>query len=261
MKRVLITGASSGLGEGLARLYGQPGAVLGLIGRREDALQRLAAQIEQKGARAVTYSVDVRDTAKMEETALRFHDFSGGCDVVIANAGIGEGREDVRCDSRAAAEVLHINVIGLTNTLLPWVELMKKQGSGTLVGMSSVAGYRAIPGSLSYSASKAAVMTFMEGLQMELDGTGVHAMAICPGFVRTPLTDKNDFPMPFRIECDDACQRMKKAIDAKKRQYTFPLPMLVAAQLLRVAPQWVLKQSSPRWRSRTAQRSQTTLRG
>lgn len=254
MKRALITGASSGLGEGLARLYAEPGAVLGLVGRREDALQRLAAQVEQQGARAVIYSADVRDTAKMEETAHRFLDFAGGCDVVIANAGIGEGPSAVRCDSRAAAEVLHINVIGLTNTLLPWVDLMQKQGWGTLVGMASVAGYRAIPGSLSYSASKAAVMTFMEGLQMELDGTGVHAMTICPGFVRTPLTDKNDFSMPFRIECEDACLRMKKAIDAKKRQYTFPLPMFLAAQILRVAPQWLLKQSSPRWRSRIAQR-------
>lgn len=251
MKRALITGATSGLGEGLARLYGGPGAVLGLVGRREDALRRLAAQLEQQGARAFIYPVDVRDTAKMEETAQHFFENAGGCDLVIANAGIGEGRKDQRCDSRAAAEVLHINVIGLTNTLLPWVDLMRKQGSGTLVGMASVAGYRAIPGSLSYSASKAAVMTFMEGLQMELDGTGVHAMAICPGFVRTPLTDKNDFKMPFRIECDDACLRMKKAIEAKMRRYTFPLPMLVAAQLMRVAPQWVLKRSSPGWRQRT----------
>lgn len=250
MKRALITGANSGLGEGLARLYAAPGATLGLVGRREDALTKVAIQVEQQGARALTYPADVRDTERMQEIAQHFSESAGGCDVVIANAGIGEGRREQRCDSRAAAEVLHINVIGLTNTLLPWVDLMRQQGSGTLVGMASVAGYRALPGSLSYSASKAAVMTFMEGLQMELDGTGVHAMAICPGFVRTPLTDKNDFKMPFRIECDDACLRMKRAIDAKKRHYTFPLPMLVAAQLMRVAPQWVLKRSAPSWRER-----------
>src|SRR5690606_8308972 len=137
-----------------------------------------------------------RNTEEMEKTSDQFFETAGGCDLVIANAGIGEGRNDLRCDSRAAAEVMQINVIGLTNTLLPWVDRMTAQRSGTLVGMASVAGYRAVPGSLSYSASKAAVMTFMEGLQMELDGTGVHAMAICPGFVRTPLTDKNDFKMP-----------------------------------------------------------------
>lgn len=251
MKRALITGASSGLGEGLARLYAEPGAVLGLVGRREDALRRLAAEVEQRGARAVIYAVDVRDTEKMEDTAFRFFDSAGGCDLVIANAGIGEGRREARFDSQAAAEVFRINVIGLTNTLLPCVELMKKQGSGTLVGMASVAGYRAIPGSLSYSASKAAVMTFMEGLQMELGGTGVHAMAICPGFIRTPLTDKNEFSMPFLIECDDACLRMKKAIDAMKHHYTFPFPMLLAAQLMRVAPQWVLRRTSPRLRHRS----------
>jgi short-subunit dehydrogenase len=252
MKRALITGASSGLGEGLARLYAEPGAVVGLLGRRQDALRRLAAEVEQRGARAIVYTVDVRDTAKMEETVRHFFEAAGGCDVVIANAGIGEGRREARFDSRAAADVFHINVIGLTNTLLPCVQLMKKQGSGTLVGMASVAGYRAIPGSLSYSASKAAVMTFMEGLQIELDGTNVHALAICPGFVRTPLTDKHQFSMPFRIECDDACQRMKKAIDEKKRRYTFPFPMFVAAQLLRVAPQWVLMRISPRQREQRA---------
>lgn len=250
MKRVFITGASSGLGRGLALLYAEPGATLGLVGRREDALKNLAAEVEQKGARAHCYPVDVRNTEEMEQTSEQFFETAGGCDLVIANAGVGEGRKDVRCDSRAAAEVMQINVIGLTNTLLPWVDRMRAQRSGILVGMASVAGYRAIPGSLSYSASKAAVMTFMEGLQMELEGTGVHAMTICPGFIRTPLTDKNEFSMPFLMECDEACQMMKSAIDSRRRRYTFPFPMLLAAQVLRIAPQWVLKRTSPRWRDR-----------
>ncbi len=251
MKRVFITGASSGLGRGLARLYAETGSVIGLVGRREDALRTLAAELERRGARSEIYPVDVRSTERMEAASSHFFESAGGCDVVIANAGIGEARKDLRCDSGAAAEVMHVNVIGLTNTLLPWVDRMRTQGSGTLVGMASVAGYRAIPGSLSYSASKAAVMTFMEGLQMELDGSGVHAMSICPGFIRTPLTDKNEFSMPFLMECDEACPKMKKAIDQKRRRYTFPFPMLVAAQMMRVAPPWFLKRISPRWRSRS----------
>src|SRR5690606_8598176 len=128
------------------------------------------------------------------------------------------------------------------------------QGSGTLVGMASVAGYRAIPGSLSYSASKAAVMTFMEGLSMELDGSGVHVMTLCPGFIRTPLTDKNEFEMPFIIECADACARMKTAIDQKRAIYTFPFPMYVAANIMRVAPKWFLKKLSPRYRQQKRMR-------
>jgi short-subunit dehydrogenase len=250
MNRVLITGAGSGLGEGLALEYAQPGAILCLIGRRVEPLEAVKRKVEERGARAIIHTADVRDTQSMHNLIHSFHEEAGGIDVAIANAGIGEGRNDVRVNAEAAAEVLHINVIGLTNTLLPCVDLMRAQDSGTLVGMASVAGYRAIPGSLSYSASKAAVITFMEGLQMEVDGSGVHAMTLCPGFVRTPLTDKNEFQMPFRIERDDACRRMKSAIDGKKKHYTFPLPMFVAAQLMRVAPQWILKRISPRWRDR-----------
>lgn len=191
----------------------------------------------------------------MNEAVTSFIELAGGVDIAIANAGIGEGAGSERVDARRAAELFEINVIGVSNTLLPCVGPMVKQGSGILVGMSSVAGFRAIPGSLCYSASKAAVTTFMEGLEMELAGSGVHAMSLCPGFVRTPLTDKNEFSMPFMIECDDACARMKRAIDGKKSRYTFPLPMAVAARLMRVAPKWLLMRASPRFlhrKSRTA---------
>jgi short-subunit dehydrogenase len=250
MKRVLITGASSGLGEGLALAYAEPGAVIGLVARRAEKLSQVAEKVRAKGARALILLADVVDTQAMQGAIDEFVREAEGIDIVIANAGIGEGRKGLRCDAGAAAQVLNTNIIGLSNTLLPCVNVMREQGSGTLVGMASVAGYRAIPGSLSYSASKAAVMTFMEGLQMETDGSGVHAVTLCPGFVRTAITDKNEFKMPFLLELDDACARMKCAIDAKKSRYTFPAPMFVAAQLMRIAPQWILKRSSPRWRDR-----------
>lgn len=250
MTRVLITGASSGLGAGLAVKYAEPGATIGLWGRRMDALAQVAEAVRSRGARAIIRSVDVCDSAAMKSSIDEFFQETGGCDIVIANAGIGEGRNEAAFDSEQASRVIQINVVGLINTLLPCIDPMRAQGSGTLVGMASVAGYRAIPGSLSYSASKAAVMTFMEGLEMELDGSGLHAVTLCPGFVRTPLTDKNEFNMPFVIECDDACRRMKKAIDQKKSIYTFPFPMFVAAHLMRRAPKWLLKRASPRWRGR-----------
>jgi short-subunit dehydrogenase len=250
MKRVLITGASSGLGKGLALAYAESGNVLGLVARREDALQEVARAANERGARSIVLKADVRDADAMNEAVASFSERAGGIDIAIANAGVSEGRNDERIDAKRAAQLFEINVIGVSNTLLPCVGRMVEQGSGTLVGMSSVAGYRAIPGSLCYSTSKAAVITFMEGLEMELSGSGVHAMSLCPGFVRTPLTDKNEFSMPFMIECDDACARMKRAIDQKKSQYTFPLPMAVAAQIMRVAPKWLLMRASPRWRDR-----------
>lgn len=246
MQRVLITGASSGLGRGLAEVYGASGAHVGLIARREDLLHEVGGAVVERGGRSSLYVADVTDTVAMERAVRDFAHDAGGLDVVIANAGVGEGRTTERFDARRVTEVLQVNVVGLTNTLLPAIPVMKRAGAGTLVGMASVAGYRALPGSLAYSASKGFVMTFMEGLALELHGTGVHAMSICPGFVRTPLTDENDFHMPFLIECDDAVARMKRAIDAQKTRFTFPLPMALAAQLLRVLPSSVLRRVAPR---------------
>lgn len=246
MQRVLITGASSGLGRGLALEYAREGATVGLVARRSELLAEVAADVSAAGGRALVFEADVTDTALMSTVVAQFAEQAGGLDVVIANAGIGEGRREDAFDPEKAARVFHVNVIGLCNTLLPAANLMRKSGHGSLVGMASVAGYRALPGSLSYSASKGAVMTFMEGLGLELSGTEIHTMSLCPGFIRTPLTDKNHFKMPFLMETPEACQRMKRAIDKKKRRYTFPLPFFLAAQILRVAPGFLLRSAVAR---------------
>ena len=250
MQRVLITGASSGLGQGLALAYAEPGVTIGLVARREALLEQTAQQIERRGARPLVFVADVTDGERIAEVVREFDRQAGGLDLVIANAGVSEtkGTEPVR--SHSAGHVVDVNVIGLMNTLLPCVPLMVARGSGTLVGMASVAGFRAMPGSLSYSTSKSAVITFLEGLSMELHGSGVHAVCLCPGFIRTPLTDENEFAMPFLLETEDACERMKRAIARKRPRYTFPLPYAVAAQLLRWAPRWAVMRSSPLFRSR-----------
>jgi short-subunit dehydrogenase len=245
MNRILITGASSGLGAGLAKAYARPGASIGLIARRPAELKAVAAAVRDRGASAKLYLVDVRDGDAMEAAIRDFHREAGGLDIVIANAGIGEGRTRESWTAQSAARVFEVNVIGLCNTLLPALDLMRSQGSGTLVAMASVAGFRALPGSLAYSASKAAVMTFMEGLSLELRGTNLHSVTLCPGFVRTPLTDKNNFHMPFLIELDDACLRMKRAIDTKQKRFVFPLPMAIAARVMHLAPGWLWQILAP----------------
>src|SRR5690606_2827232 len=137
MKRVLITGASSGLGAGLALAYAEPGATLGLFGRREDALHEVARAANEKGARTFVHTVDVCDTRAVKQAIDALMVEAGGCDIAIANAGIGEGRSEVRLDAAHSASVIGVNVIGLTNTILPCAEYMRAQGSGTLVGMAS----------------------------------------------------------------------------------------------------------------------------
>jgi len=238
---VLITGASSGLGAGLARAYAKDAGYIGLLGRDFGRLQTVADEVRQAGGRAWMRRVDVTDTEAMKAAVVAFSAETQGLDVVIANAGVGEGTGASRYDSHDVAEIVRTNVVGVTNTLLPAVPLLRKSRAGTLVGMASLAGYGALPGSVAYSATKSFVITFMRGLQLELEEEGIHAMALCPGFIRTPLTDKNHFRMPFLLECDDACRRMKQAIDKKKREYAFPLVTAYGARILAALPARVVR--------------------
>lgn len=248
LDRIFLTGASSGLGKGLALELAGPGRTIGLVARRRELLDELAHQLEERGSRTLVLPGDVRDTTLMAHAASRFLDSVGGVDVVIANAGIGEGRRAAHIDPTRVAEVLSVNGIGVANTVLPFVAPMRGQGWGTLVAVGSVAGFRALPGSISYSASKACVATFMEGLRMELHGSGVHAMTLCPGFIRTPLTDKNDFTMPFLMECEPACRRMVEAIERGRNTYVFPWQMRLASVLLRHGPEWFVRRAAGRRR-------------
>ncbi len=246
MTSIFITGASSGLGRGLSLAFAEPGNQIGLFARREHELESLASEIQQLGAQPTVYVGDVREQSLLEAAIFGFAKTAGTLDIVIANAGTGEGTKEERLNAAAAEKVISLNLQGVVNTLYPAARLMKQQGHGTLVGMSSVAAYGALPGSLIYSPTKAAVKVLMKGLSLELSRAGVSTVCLCPGFVRTPLTDKNQFSMPFISETEDACRRMKRAIIHKNRIFTFPLVFLLLAQLLRVAPEWLLHRLSPK---------------
>ena len=241
MRNVFITGASSGLGRELALQFAEPGAHLGLLARRGSELKTLEPILRARGATVYLYQGDVRDARFVKESVESFALSTERLDIVIANAGRGEGRSIEALDVEVAEEVVSINLQGVINTLYPAARLMKEQKHGTLVGMSSVAAYGAIPGSLIYSPTKAAVKLLMKGLGLELYQDNVHAVCLCPGFVQTPLTDLNTFKMPFMIDVDAAGRRMKKAILGKKALYTFPLVYWFAAQILKVAPNWLLR--------------------
>jgi hypothetical protein len=237
MERIFITGASSGIGESLARHYAKRGAQLGLVARRVDFLEKLA---DEMTPRPVVYAIDVRDAAALKAAAADFIARFGVPDIVIANAGVSRGTlTEIEDDLAAFQEVFDINVMGMVKTFHPFVEPMKHARHGTLVGIASVAGFRGIPGGGAYSASKAAAIRYCESLRVELRGTGVSVVTICPGYIKTPMTAVNKFKMPFLIDVDEAVVRFARAIDARTSFTVIPWTMGVAARILRLVPNWL----------------------
>ncbi|MCA2998374.1 MAG: SDR family oxidoreductase [Rhodocyclaceae bacterium] len=237
MLKVFITGASSGIGESLARHYAGQGAQLALVARRGDWLDRVAASLTPKPE---SYVCDVRDAKALMSAAVDFMAKHGAPDIVIANAGVSRGTlTEIEDDLQAFQDIFDINVMGMVNTFHPFVEPMKAKGRGTLVGIASVAGFRGIPGGGAYSASKAAAIRYCESLRVELRSAGVAVVTICPGYIRTPMTDVNKFKMPFLIDVDQAVVRFARAIERNTSFTVIPWSMGIASRLLRITPNWL----------------------
>ncbi|MCE2989323.1 MAG: SDR family oxidoreductase [Burkholderiales bacterium] len=240
MQKIFITGASSGIGEALARQYAKAGAQLALVARRGDWLERVARELSTLGPTPAVYVCDVRDSDALRAAAGDFMARYGVPDIVIANAGVSRGTlTEMEDDLLAFQEIFDINVMGMVNTFHPFVEAMKWRGNGTLVGIASVAGFRGIPGGGAYSASKAAAIRYCESLRVELRQSGVAVVTICPGYIRTPMTAVNRFKMPFLIDVDVAAARFVRAIREKRSFTVIPWTMGVAARILRIAPNWL----------------------
>jgi len=237
MRRVIITGASSGIGAALAHRYSTDNATLGLIARRAAALDELAAQLS---APLEIFPVDVRDSAAMRAAANAFMARHGCPDIVIANAGVSTGTlTELPEDLAAFKDVLDINMLGMVNTFQPFIAAMRAAGHGTLVGIASVAGYRGLPGAAAYSASKAAAISYLESLRVELRASGIKVVTICPGYIATPMTAQNPYPMPFMLSADTAARIMLEIIDSGKTFAVIPWQMAIVARALRVLPNWL----------------------
>jgi short-subunit dehydrogenase len=231
---VFVTGASSGIGAALARHYAARGAVLGLAARRREELGQLAAGLR---CTCHVYPLDVTDAVALAAAAADFMARAGVPDLVIGNAGISVGTlTEAAEDLPAFRRVLEVNVLGLVNTFHPFVEPMRAAGRGTLAGISSVAGVRGLPGAGAYSASKAAATAYLESLRVELRGSGVRVVTVAPGYIETPMTEKNPYPMPFILPVDAAARRIARAIDAGRRFAVVPWQMAIVAGLLRLLP-------------------------
>jgi short-subunit dehydrogenase len=231
---VFITGASSGIGAALAAHYAATGATLGLVARRADALAALAGRL---AATTVTYPADVADHAAMRAAAADFVARHGLPDLVIANAGVSVGTLGAAPEDLPAVErVLRTNVVGLAATLAPFVAPMRSRGSGILAGIASVAGFRGLPGAGAYSASKAAVIAWCESLRVELHGSGVAVVTVCPGYIDTPMTRVNRYRMPFLLPADEAARRIARAIAARRSFVVVPWQMALAGRVWRALP-------------------------
>jgi len=234
---VLITGASSGLGQALALHYARRGWQLALVARRKDVVESWLGPCEISADRYQIYSVDVTDSQDMQRMAHDCMARQGVPDVVIANAGISIGVDSsVPEDLDVMARILSTNVMGTAATLGPFIPAMVARGSGTLVGIGSVAGIRGLPGHGGYCASKAAVISYCESLRGELRNSGIQVVTICPGYIDTPLTQNNGYSMPFLMQPDVFAEKAFNAIQTGCSYRVIPWQMGLVAKLLRLLP-------------------------
>ena len=233
-KVVMITGASSGIGKGLALDLVARGARVGLLARRQNLLDEIVNSTRLRGGKAFAVAADVRDADEMRAAADRIRSQLGPIDILIANAGIGTSNHISQLDPIHAANVISINVLGAANSLAAVVPQMVERGKGQLVAISSLAAYRGLPKSAAYCASKAAMSAYFESVRIDLRGTGVGVTIVHPGFIKTPLTAGRDAKMPYLMELDDAIPKIVSAIEKGKKSIAFPwqLATVVRAGML-----------------------------
>lgn len=250
-KVILLTGASSGIGEGLAVALAKRGAVIGLLARRQELLDKIAEQCEKAGGTARVFACDVTDEDAVETTAVELRAEFGHIDMLIANAGIGGNNKETReLDPLAVKKVLEVNLLGAVNAVHAVLPEMLKRGKGQLVAISSLAGFRGLPKSAAYSASKAGMTAFFESVRLDVKHQGIDVTIIQPGFIKTPLTAGRESNMPFLMELDAAIPLFVKAIEKKKKFAAFPWQLATIVRAGRFFPAWLYDRVAGRARYR-----------
>ncbi len=232
---ILISGASSGIGAALARLYASEGVYLHLSGRDATRLRTVTEDCRQRGATVSETVVDVRDRPGMATWVLAADD-ARPLDLIIANAGVAMSGTDNGDAETRIRETFAVNLDGVLNTVLPVLGRLQQRRSGQIALISSIAGYRGVPGSPAYAASKAAVKAWGEGLRGRHAEDGIRVTVVCPGFVVSRMTAVNSFPMPFLMEADRAAAIIRRGLARNRPRITFPWPMALGAWLSVMLP-------------------------
>lgn len=229
-RRFWLVGASSGIGAALAQELRSRGAQVAISARKAEDLHEVA------GGEMAVVPLDATDRAAVHEAAAEVRTTLGGLDTVVWCAGYWEQFDAAQWDADSFQRHVEVNLLGLNNVLAAVVPRMVDSGHGHLVGIASVAGYRGLAGAEAYGATKAAQINLLEGLRAALRRHGVRVTTVCPGFVRTPMTATNDFPMPFLIDADEAARAIADGLEARRIEIVFPLPMAVMMKVARVLP-------------------------
>jgi len=232
--KIFITGANSGIGEALAIEYAKQGAILGLVARRKKELQTLQKKLNGK---VLIYEVDVTNINQCRWASEDFIAHHGAPDIVIANAGISVGTlTENFSDIETFKKIIDTNLNGVINTFYPFVQPFKKREQGQFVGISSIAGIRGLPGSGAYSSSKAALINYLESFRVEMAPYKIDVTTIAPGYIKTPMTDVNDYTMPFIMPVDKAAISFINAIRKKKKFIIIPWQMKIIGYLMHILP-------------------------
>jgi len=244
MKKVFITGASSGIGKALALAYAKRGYTVGLTARRDDILQDVAQACEKLGGTPFFYQLDVQDAEKCKSIAGQFMADAGSIDIAIANAGIGGDDGLFSGDSNRINTILNTNILGITNTLMPFIPTMKAQNSGVLVCISSVASFMPLPFHGGYSSSKIAIRMIFDSWRPTLQKYMIKTVSICPGFVDTPMVKGPARRFPMK-SAEDAAEQFIKVIDLGYSTYIYPWPYRILILIVQLTPgkfyNWLIK--------------------
>jgi short-subunit dehydrogenase len=243
----IITGASSGIGWALARRLAAEGCKVGLVARRRDKLEALAKEIDQAGGTASVAAADVGDRG---QTVAAIHDVAarlGPVDLLIANAGVGLPTLLEPMNTPDIEAMVRVNVLGVVYALEAVLPEMLRRGRGHVAALSSLAAYKGLPGESAYCASKAAVNVYMEGLRIHVRDKGIAVTTICPGFVHTPMTEMNEYRMPWVMSADEAARRIVRALHRRRKVYNFPWQMRVVMRVTGWLPDWVLARTMQKY--------------
>jgi short-subunit dehydrogenase len=232
----VVTGASSGLGAEMARQLAKAGWKVGLTARRVEELEAVANSIRQEGGTAVVVLSDAADSESLRQAFRSMVDQLGPVDLLIANAGVGRGTSGRDFSAERFEQMVRVNLISVAYAMEAVLPSMIERGKGQIVGISSLAGFRGLPGSAGYGATKAGLSALLEGLRAELKEYGISVTTVHPGYVRTPMTAGQSNSQPLLMDVDRAVRIILKGVEARRTRVDFPWRMATLVKLVRLLP-------------------------